>query len=138
AQDDLDRLADVRVALGERHAPGSVDARRERERAADDPAGVRHDFAFRPSGRQMRKNGTHQNTMFSRKMKMNSTKSAQIVMIGIDSEQTRPMSSGSGPLSLPSVMSLSSDTRESCCLSWSESSSVTFLRALRSDAGSVA
>jgi hypothetical protein len=38
----------------------------------------------------MRRNGAHQKTMFSRLMKIISTISAQIVMIGIENEQISP------------------------------------------------
>ena len=54
----------------------------------------------------MRKNGSQKKTMFSTITKIISTISAQIVMIGIESEQIRPRSKESPSASLPSIASL--------------------------------
>src|SRR5262245_48725598 len=91
AEDDADRVADVVLAGRPDDAAVRADAGRERDAAAEDRPGIHH-FAFNPIGKQMRRNGIHQNTMLSRLMKIISTISAQMVMIGIENEQMSPRS----------------------------------------------
>src|SRR5207237_8166679 len=88
-QDHRDRRADVVFSLRPHEAAVGADAQRKGQAAAEDAA---HFLPFSPgTGKHMMKYGSQ------RKMKSNSVTmmisriSAQIVMMGIDSEQIIPM-----------------------------------------------
>ena len=72
--------------------PSAPIARREGDAAVRGRRPASTHSAFSAIGKQIRKNGIHQKTMFRRLTKIISTISAQIVMIGIENEQIRPRS----------------------------------------------
>src|SRR5690606_27872048 len=91
-QDQADRLAHVVFVRRERQPARRVDARREAQPLTEEmPSGFDHDepqLSYdRRTGTQMRKNGSHQNAMFSAMTSTISRTKAHRVMIGIEKVQ---------------------------------------------------
>src|SRR5712692_5686439 len=90
-----------------------------------------YSFAFKGNGKHIFKNGIQKKTMFNRMTKINSTMSAQMVMIGSENVQIEPMEGVLSHERLPSSTFFASDTQPICCCSLSEMRKVTFLLNLR-------